>query len=92
MVRTSSSGHALQVAYVGRQPAGALGLGAIAAALTVVSVFVAVLLGLLVLGRIFRHKTTKEPFRTIFWCTVVSNCVALAAFVLDVPIAELWSE
>ncbi|WP_406832083.1 cold shock and DUF1294 domain-containing protein [Pedococcus sp. KACC 23699] len=139
---------ALQVTYVGRQPAGAPGLGPIASALTVVSLFVAVLLGLLLLGevpsallaayavlsgvalimyrvdkvaavngqwrtseatlhviallggwpgalvarRVFRHKTTKEPFRSIFWCTVVANCVALAGFVLDVPIAELWSE
>ena len=48
--------------------------------------------GALVARRVFRHKTTKEPFRTIFWCTVVANCLALAAFVLEVPIAELWSE
>ena len=36
--------------YVGRQPAGAPGLGTIASALTVVSLFVTVLLVLLVLG------------------------------------------
>ncbi|MGV8082762.1 MAG: DUF1294 domain-containing protein [Coriobacteriia bacterium] len=30
---------------------------------------------------VFRHKTRKQPFRTIFWLTVVLNCLALAAFV-----------
>jgi len=28
--------------------------------------------------RVFRHKTRKQPFRTIFWCTVVANCSLLA--------------
>jgi uncharacterized membrane protein YsdA (DUF1294 family) len=27
--------------------------------------------------RAFRHKTTKQPFRAIFWATVIVNCVAL---------------
>ena len=34
--------------------------------------------GALVARRVFRHKTTKQPFRTIFWGTVVANCIALA--------------
>ena len=34
--------------------------------------------GALVARRVFRHKTTKQPFRTIFWATVIVNCVALA--------------
>jgi uncharacterized membrane protein YsdA (DUF1294 family) len=24
-----------------------------------------------------RHKTIKQPFRFIFWCTVVLNCLGL---------------
>jgi len=39
--------------------------------------------GALVAQRVFRHKTRKQPFRGIFWVTVVSNCafvsIALAA-------------
>ena len=27
---------------------------------------------------VFRHKTRKQPFRTIFWGTVIVNCSALA--------------
>ena len=30
--------------------------------------------GALVAQRVFRHKTVKQPFRTIFWATVVANC------------------
>lgn len=41
--------------------------------------------GALVARRVFRHKTTKQPFRTIFWLTVIANCVALAWFVHDAP-------
>lgn len=37
--------------------------------------------GALVARRVFRHKTTKQPFRTVFWVTVIVNCVALAWFV-----------
>ena len=33
--------------------------------------------GALVAQKVFRHRTTKQPFRTIFWCTVIVNCVAL---------------
>ncbi|ROR91109.1 DUF1294 domain-containing protein [Nocardioides aurantiacus] len=42
--------------------------------------------GALVARMVFRHKTTKQPFRTIFWFTVVANCVALAWFVLEAPL------
>lgn len=42
--------------------------------------------GALVARRVFRHKTTKQPFRTIFWGTVVANCVALGWLVYDSPI------
>lgn len=37
--------------------------------------------------RVFRHKTVKQPFRTIFWVTVVVNCAALAWFALRAPAA-----
>jgi uncharacterized membrane protein YsdA (DUF1294 family) len=41
--------------------------------------------GALVARKVFRHKTVKQPFRTIFWGTVVANCVALAWFVSEAP-------
>lgn len=37
--------------------------------------------GALVASRAFRHKTTKQPFVTVRWLTVVVNCAALAWFV-----------
>jgi uncharacterized membrane protein YsdA (DUF1294 family)/cold shock CspA family protein len=43
--------------------------------------------GALVARRVFRHKTIKQPFRTIFWGTVIANCVALAWFVYDLPLS-----
>jgi uncharacterized membrane protein YsdA (DUF1294 family)/cold shock CspA family protein len=43
--------------------------------------------GALVARLVFRHKTTKQPFRTVFWVTVVANCAALAWFVLEAPVA-----
>ena len=43
--------------------------------------------GALVARRVFRHKTSKQPFVTIFWCTVVANCGALAWFVHEAPLA-----
>ena len=43
--------------------------------------------GALVARRVFRHKTRKQPFRTIFWVTVVANCTALAWFVYAAPLA-----
>ncbi|HEX6874025.1 MAG TPA: cold shock and DUF1294 domain-containing protein [Nocardioidaceae bacterium] len=42
--------------------------------------------GALVARRVFRHKTTKQPFRTIFWVTVIANCVALAGVVYEAPL------
>ena len=41
--------------------------------------------GALVARRVFRHKTTKQPFRTIFWGTVIVNCVALAWLMFNMP-------
>jgi uncharacterized membrane protein YsdA (DUF1294 family) len=37
--------------------------------------------GALVARPAFRHKTRKQPFRSIFWATVIANCVALAVVV-----------
>jgi len=49
--------------------------------------------GALVARRVFRHKTTKQPFRTIFWCTVIANCVALAWLVFNRPaLLGIWTE
>ena len=45
--------------------------------------------GALVAQRLFRHKTRKQPFRTVFWCTVVVNCAALAWVVHSMPAAWL---
>lgn len=45
--------------------------------------------GALVAQRLFRHKTRKQPFRTVFWCTVVVNCAALAWVVHSMPAARL---
>ena len=42
--------------------------------------------GALVARHVFRHKTTKQPFRTVFWLTVIVNCVALAWFVYAEPV------
>lgn len=44
--------------------------------------------GALIAQRIFRHKTQKQPFRTIFWLTVVANCAALAAIVYGLAAAR----
>jgi uncharacterized membrane protein YsdA (DUF1294 family) len=41
--------------------------------------------GALVARRVLRHKTTKQPFRTIVWLTVIATCVALAWFVFEAP-------
>ena len=41
--------------------------------------------GALVGQRVFRHKTRKQPFRAVFWWTVVVNCVALAWLVCGTP-------
>ncbi len=42
--------------------------------------------GALVARHAFRHKTTKQPFRTNFWITVIANCAALAWFVSQAPL------
>ncbi|KRB78163.1 DNA-binding protein [Nocardioides sp. Root190] len=36
--------------------------------------------------KVFRHKTRKQPFRTIFWLTVVANCAVLGWFLLASPV------
>lgn len=41
--------------------------------------------GALVARQAFRHKTVKQPFRTIFWATVVANCAALGWLVSVAP-------
>ena len=41
--------------------------------------------GALVARRVFRHKTTKQPFRTIFWGTAIANCVALGWLLFNMP-------
>jgi uncharacterized membrane protein YsdA (DUF1294 family) len=41
--------------------------------------------GGLVARHLFRHKTLKQPFRTVYWCTVIVNCAALAWFVTAAP-------
>ncbi|KGN40861.1 DUF1294 domain-containing protein [Knoellia aerolata] len=41
--------------------------------------------GALVAQQVFRHKTSKQPFRSIFWVTVLANCVALGWFFLRLP-------
>ncbi len=43
--------------------------------------------GALIARPVLRHKTTKQPFRTVFWMTVVANCAALAWFVWAAPLA-----
>jgi uncharacterized membrane protein YsdA (DUF1294 family)/cold shock CspA family protein len=42
--------------------------------------------GALVARHVFRHKTIKQPFRTIFWATVIANCAALTWFVGEAPL------
>ena len=44
--------------------------------------------GALVARRVFRHKTRKQPFRTVFWATVTANCGALAWFVYAAPLTQ----
>ena len=45
--------------------------------------------GALVARRVFRHKAIKQPFRTIYWVTVIANCGALAWFVYEAPLTLL---
>ena len=46
--------------------------------------------GALVARPYFRHKTTKQPFRTIFWITVGANCAALTWLVYEQPLSRFW--
>jgi uncharacterized membrane protein YsdA (DUF1294 family)/cold shock CspA family protein len=41
--------------------------------------------GALVARRLFRHKTTKQPFVVVFWLTVGINCLALVWVVAGMP-------
>lgn len=41
--------------------------------------------GALVARHLYRHKTTKQPFVTIFWLTVVVNCLLLAWLAAGMP-------
>jgi uncharacterized membrane protein YsdA (DUF1294 family) len=43
--------------------------------------------GALAAQGVFRHKTRKQPFRTIFWATVMANGVALAWLLTQLPTA-----
>lgn len=43
--------------------------------------------GALVAQRVFRHKTRKQPFQVVFWCTVVANCAALLVLLMALPAA-----
>ena len=45
--------------------------------------------GALMAQRRLRHKTIKQPFQAIFWCTVVVNVAALAWLVGSGLAAEL---
>ena len=36
--------------------------------------------GALLAQKVFRHKSRKREFQTVFWATVVLNCVALALY------------
>jgi len=41
--------------------------------------------GGLVARHAFRHKTRKQPFRTVFWCTVAVNVAVLVWLVVTRP-------
>ena len=38
--------------------------------------------GGLIARHAYRHKTRKQPFRTVFWCTVVVNLAVLASLLV----------
>lgn len=42
--------------------------------------------GALVARKVFRHKTSKQPFRTIFWLTVIANCGLLGWYLHAAPV------
>jgi uncharacterized membrane protein YsdA (DUF1294 family) len=41
--------------------------------------------GALIGQQVFRHKTRKQPFRAIFWCTAIANCAAVAWLLSALP-------
>ena len=41
--------------------------------------------GALIARQLFRHKTIKQPFRTVFWLTVTVNCGVLAWLAYESP-------
>jgi uncharacterized membrane protein YsdA (DUF1294 family) len=41
--------------------------------------------GALVARAVFRHKTRKQPFKTVFWGTVMANCAALLWLLAQLP-------
>jgi len=41
--------------------------------------------GALAAQRVFRHKTRKQSFRAVFWCTVIANLAALVGLLLRWP-------
>jgi uncharacterized membrane protein YsdA (DUF1294 family) len=45
--------------------------------------------GALLARPLFRHKTRKQPFRTVFWLTVVVNLVAVGVFLFSPQAAPL---
>lgn len=38
--------------------------------------------GALIAQHVFRHKTTKQPFRRVFWATAAGNSLLLATFAI----------
>ena len=44
--------------------------------------------GALIAQHVFRHKTQKQPFRTVFWLTVIANCAAFVAIVYGLSAAR----
>ncbi|HET7307540.1 MAG TPA: cold shock and DUF1294 domain-containing protein [Gammaproteobacteria bacterium] len=45
--------------------------------------------GALIAQRVFRHKTKKQPFQLVFWCTVVANCGGLVWLITSEQAAGL---
>ncbi|HET7723646.1 MAG TPA: cold shock and DUF1294 domain-containing protein [Propionibacteriaceae bacterium] len=42
--------------------------------------------GALLAQHLFRHKTRKRPFQTVYWLTVVANCLVLAWVAIGNPL------
>ncbi|SFD34722.1 DUF1294 domain-containing protein [Pragia fontium] len=43
--------------------------------------------GALIAQQIYRHKTSKTKFQLLFWPTVIINCLALAWWIIQQPMA-----